>query len=82
MQAYPSREDIIENMQDAGLGTEAAESIAEDLISGDREHGIKRLMANRKALLEGIHQRQKHIDRLDYLINQIQKNKIRRHYML
>ena len=39
MQAYPSREDIIENMQDAGLGTEAAESIAEDLISGDREHG-------------------------------------------
>lgn len=81
MQAYPSREDIIENMQDAGL-TEAAESIAEDLIIGDRERGIKRLMAHRKALLEGIHQRQKHIDRLDYLINQIQKNKIRRHYML
>ena len=65
------KEAIVENMKDAGC---PASFIADFLGKNSGPHGQKRLLhAHRKLLLEKIHENQKKLDCLDYLLFQLDK---------
>ena len=64
-------ETIVENLKDAGC---PASVIADFLGKRSEPYGQKRILhAHRKLLLERIHENQKRLDCLDYLIFQLDK---------
>lgn len=73
MQKNESVESIIQNLKDAGCDCETIEKFMVDLKKGKEASGLKRLAAHRKNLLNSLHQKQKCIDCLDYLVYQIKK---------
>lgn len=68
-----STESIIQNLEDAGCDCETIEKFMADLQKGKKESSLKRLAAHRKDLLNAMHQKQKCIDCLDYLVYQMKK---------
>ncbi len=71
LMAYGSKEAVIQNLKDAGCNPEMIECCLACLDSGQKEKMLQRLKQHRKALLEQLHQKQKQIDCLDYLVFQI-----------
>lgn len=68
-----AKEAIIQNLKDAGCDNETIHSFMADLQAGKKICGIKRLEKHRQKLLDLMHQEQRRIDCLDYLIYQIKK---------
>lgn len=73
MRINQSKEAIIQNLRDAGCDAETIEGFMADMQKGKEECGLKRLAVHRKNLLDSMHNEQKRIDCLDYLIYKIKK---------
>ena len=68
MKAYQSEDDIIQNLKDAGCDEDTIRTFLEDLQRGKRVTGIQLLEKHRCSLVDHLHQDQKQIDSLDYLL--------------
>lgn len=71
--AYGSRAAIIQNLKDAGCSQETINCCLSCLDMGKKTELLKRLENHRKGLLEKVHQGEKQIDCLDYLVFQIDR---------
>lgn len=68
-----SKDDIVQNLADAGCDAKAIKEILSDLEEKKFAKGIQRLTIHRKKLLDTIHETQRCIDCLDYLEYEIKK---------
>ena len=73
MQITQTEEAIIQNLQDAGCDRQSIDAFLEELRTGRESAGLRRLAAHRKTLLDRLHQEQRCIDCLDYLVYQLKK---------
>lgn len=69
--AYGSRAAIIQNLKDAGCSQETIDGCLACLNKGQKKELLKRLEQHRKGLLDKVHEGEKQIDCLDYLVFQI-----------
>ncbi len=69
-----SEEEIIQNLRDAGCGEETILRYLECHSLGESRKKKKLLAKHRESLLEDLHQCQKEIDCLDYLIYRDRKD--------
>ena len=70
-----SAEDMIQNLHDAGCTQEAIAGFMRCMEEGEAKKGMKLLDRQRRELLDSIHDGQRKLDCLDYLIYQMQNNK-------
>ena len=68
---YGSREAVIQNLEDAGCASDIIERCIVCMEQGEKNELLKRLEEHRIGLLNKVHEEQKHIDCLDYLVYQI-----------
>ncbi|MCD7855439.1 MAG: hypothetical protein LUG66_07485 [Clostridiales bacterium] len=68
-----SKEDIIQNLKDAGCGDETISKFMENINKGYTEEGTDILNRHRRTLLDKLHKNQKQIDCLDYLMYTMKK---------
>ena len=68
---YGSREAVIKNFKVALCGHEFIECCIACMEQGKKNELLKRLEEHRKGLLHKVHEEEKHIDCLDYLVYQI-----------
>lgn len=68
---YGSREAVIQNLKDAGCAQDIIECCMDCMEQGKKNELLKRLEEHRKDLLQKVHEEEKHIDCLDYLVYQI-----------
>ena len=59
---------IIQNLKDAGCSAGTISDFIEDIEGGNMAEGLKLLAVHRRALLDHLHEEQKRIDCLDYLV--------------
>ena len=72
MKNYMGRPDaVIQNLEDAGCDPETVAQFMEAGMAGNRQNQLKLLEQHRKRLLESVHQNEKRIDCLDYLVFQM-----------
>ena len=72
---YGSRQVVIQNLQDAGCTQKMVQRIMTQLEEDDFEELSKLLEQHRSCLLNLIHDKEKQIDCLDYLVYQVKRNK-------
>lgn len=70
---YGSKEAIIQNLEDAGCSREVIDCCLACLDHGKKDELLKRLEDHRKGLLNKVHEGEKQIDCLDYLVYQIHR---------
>lgn len=70
---YGSKEAIIQNLEDAGCSNDTINCCIACLDHGRKEELLERLEAHRKGLLSKVHEGERQIDCLDYLVYQIGK---------
>lgn len=75
---YGSREAVIQNLKDAGCAQEVIDCCMVCLEKGKKNELLKRLAEHRDDLLNRVHEEEKHIDCLDYLVYQIRRCEGRR----
>ena len=68
---YGSREAVIQNLRDAGCAPDIIECCVACMEQGKKKELLKRLEEHRRGLLHKVHEEEKHIDCLDYLVYQI-----------
>lgn len=68
---------LIQNLKDAGCDQAAIQIFLTDLYSGEPSRGIRLLERHRRSLLDVLHQQQKRIDCLDYLLFMLRKQQRR-----
>lgn len=73
--AYGSTQAVLQNLRDAGCTKEMTQQIIMKLEKNDFEELSKLLEQHRSCLLNLIHDKEKQIDCLDYLVYQIKRNK-------
>lgn len=73
MMQYDSEEAIVQNLEDAGCGFDVITAFINDMKSGNKSDGLKLLAKHRRLLLDHLHEKQKQIDCLDYLVYQMEK---------
>lgn len=73
--AYGSTQAVLQNLKDAGCTKEMTQQIIMKLEEDDFEELSKLLEQHRSCLLNLIHDKEKQIDCLDYLVYQIKRNK-------
>lgn len=73
--AYGSTQAVLQNLKDAGCTKEMTQQIIMKLKKNDFEELSKLLEQHRSCLLNLIHDKEKQIDCLDYLVYQIKRNK-------
>lgn len=73
--AYGSTQAVLQNLKDAGCTKEMTQQIIMKLEKNDFEELSKLLEQHRSCLLNLIHDKEKQIDCLDYLVYQIKRNK-------
>lgn len=71
MTPYGSREAVIQNMLDAGCSRDTIEHCISCLDCGEKAALLERLEKHRKDLLQKVHEGEKQIGCLDYLVYQI-----------
>ena len=64
---------IIQNLSDAGCDEDKIAAFIKDMREDKISDGLKLLSTHRRSLLEHLHESQKQIDCLDYLIYQLKK---------
>lgn len=67
------KESLLQNLKDAGCGKKTMESFMELDETGDKKEQVRLLEAHRKHLLDNMHEEQKKIDCLDYLLYQMKR---------
>lgn len=70
---YGSKEAIIQNLRDAGCSEDSIECCMACLDGNKKAKLLKRLENHRKDLLNKVHEGEKQIDCLDYLVYQINR---------
>ena len=70
---YGSREAVIQNLKDAGCTQDIIECCMACVEQGKKRELLKRLEEHRTGLLHKVHEEEKHIDCLDYLVYQIRR---------
>jgi hypothetical protein len=70
---YGSKEAIIQNLKDAGCSEDTIECCIDCLDCGKKTELLKRLENHRKGILCKVHEGEKQIDCLDYLVYQINR---------
>ena len=73
MASYGSKEAVIQNLEDAGCAPDIIESCMACMKQGKKNELLKRLEEHRTSLLNKVHEEEKHIDCLDYLVYQISR---------
>lgn len=73
MGVYRCDEDIIQNLRDAGCDEATITCFMEKLHSGKQKEGAQLLQKCRCGLLDNLHNEQKRIDCLDYLLFMMKK---------
>lgn len=68
---YGSKEAVIQNLEDAGCAPDIIECCITCMEQGKKNELLKRLQEHRTGLLDKVHEEEKHIDCLDYLVYQI-----------
>ena len=71
--AYGSKEAVVENLRDAGCCPETIACCVACLDSGKKAELLKRLEEHRQGLLHKVHEGERQIDCLDYLVYQIRR---------
>lgn len=71
--AYGSKEAVIQNLKDAGCAPDIIECCIACMEQGKKKELLKRLEDHRTGLLHKVHEEEKHIDCLDYLVYQIRR---------
>ncbi len=71
--AYGSKEAIVQNLKDAGCGQDTVECCITCLDCGKKAELLERLEKHRSGLLHKVHEGEKQIDCLDYLVYQIDR---------
>lgn len=69
--AYSSKTEIIQNLKDAGCRQETIDGCLICLDTGKKTEFLKRLEKHRKELLDKVHEGERQIECLDYLVFQI-----------
>lgn len=64
---------IIQNLKDAGCDEGSIMAFIEDIRGEKISDGLKLLSLHRRSLLDHLHEDQKQIDCLDYLVYQLEK---------
>lgn len=64
---------IIQNLKDAGCDEGSIMAFIEDIRAEKISDGLKLLSLHRRSLLDHLHEDQKQIDCLDYLVYQLEK---------
>lgn len=70
---YGSKEAVIQNLKDAGCAPDIIECCIACIEQGKKNELLKRLEEHRTGLLHKVHEEEKHIDCLDYLVYQIRR---------
>lgn len=70
---YGSREAVIQNLKDAGCAPNIIECCIACMEQGKNKELLKRLEEHRNGLLRKVHEEERHIDCLDYLVYQIRR---------
>lgn len=70
---YQNKNDMIQNLKDAGCNQQLIECFMNQLNEGRLSESICLLNKHRCCLLHSLHQEQKRIDCLDYLIYMLQR---------
>ena len=71
--AYGSKEAVVQNLKDAGCAQDVIECCVACMEQGKKKELLKRLEEHRKGLLHKVHEEEKQIDCLDYLVYQIRR---------
>lgn len=72
---YDSEEDVIQNLKDAGCNQETIDSFMKCMGQNDLNGQLQLMEGQRKCLLDRVHEEEKQIDCLDYLVYQIGRNR-------
>ena len=68
-----NRDELIQNLRDAGCGEETVSSFVDLFESGESAKAQKLLSRHRRELLDGIHKEERKINCLDYLVFQMNR---------
>ena len=71
---YGSRQAVMQNLIDAGCSKDMIDDLMKQLAEDDMESLLQMLEKHRACLLSMVHQKEKQIDCVDYLVYQIQKS--------
>ena len=71
MASYGSKEAVIQNLEDAGCAPDIIACCMACMEQGKKKELLKQLEEHRKGLLHKVHEEEKQIDCLDYLVYQI-----------
>ena len=69
-----STEELLQNLRDAGCTREDITDFMRCMETGEAKKGMKLLERQRRELLDGIHEGQRKLDCLDYLLYQMGKS--------
>ena len=67
------KEQLIQGLSDAGCSTEAAERISKLCEAGSYEEALHQMKVQRCALIDEMHESQRRVDRMDFLIRNQEK---------
>lgn len=70
---YGSMEAVVQNLKDAGCTQDIIKCCVACMKQGKKNELLKHLEEHRKGLLHKVHEEEKHIDCLDYLVYQIRR---------
>ena len=72
---YDSEEDVIQNLKDAGCDQEIIKCFLACMEQDDLSGQLRLMEGHRKCLLDKVHEEEKKIDCLDYLVYQMGRTK-------
>lgn len=70
---YGSKEAVVQNLEDAGCAPDIIECCITCMEQGKKKELLKRLDEHRMGLLNKVHEEEKQIDCLDYLVYQVRR---------
>lgn len=71
---YGSRQAVMQNLIDAGCSKDMIDDLMKQLAEDDMESLLQMLEKHRACLLSMVHQKEKQIDCVDYLVYQIKRS--------
>jgi len=71
-----SREKIIQNLEDCGCSEKIIEAFMKKLDAGQKKEALRILSGHRRQLLDQFHKCNDNIFCLDYLVEQVENNKV------
>jgi len=72
---YDSEKDVIQNLKDAGCDQKIIECFMECMAQDDFNGQLRLMKEQRKCLLDRVHEEEKQISCLDYLVYQIDRSR-------